>query len=88
MTGWTANDTISGYHYYQSNTGSSQTALLNFQGAAVWVWGFCGPRGQFLGTGYGSVSVDGDISARFTPCREPSPMTFTRGLYQDDFQPR
>jgi hypothetical protein len=63
MTGWTANDTMSGYRYYQSNTGTSQLAQLSFQGAAVSVWGFCGPRGQPSGTSYGSVSVDAGTSA-------------------------
>jgi hypothetical protein len=63
MTGWTANDTMSGYPYFQSNTGTSQIAQLSFQGAAVWVWGFCGPRGQSFGTAYGSVTVDSGISA-------------------------
>jgi len=58
MTGWVANDTLSGYHYYQSNTSPPLQALLDFQGAAVWVWGFCGPRMEFLGNNYGSVSVD------------------------------
>jgi len=57
MTGWIANDTIPGYHYYQSNTSSPLLARLNFQGAAVWVWGLCGP-----GSDYGTVSIDDGFS--------------------------
>ena len=59
MTGWVANDTITGYHYYEANNSLSQSALLKFEGAAAWVWGFCGPRAASTGGSYGSVSVDG-----------------------------
>jgi hypothetical protein len=65
-TGWTANDTIPGYNFYQSNGVSSQTAILSFQGIAVWIWGFCGPRGSFLGGEYGEVAVDTGFSASYT----------------------
>jgi hypothetical protein len=62
MTGWVANDTLTGYEYYQANTTSSISALMSFQGTAVWVWGLCGPRGQFWSGTYGSLSVDGGLS--------------------------
>lgn len=59
-TGWTANDTFAD-SFVQSGT-VAQTATLDFEGIAVWVWGFCGPRGQYFGGDYGAITVDGASS--------------------------
>ena len=70
MTGWTANDTMSGYHYLQANSSSSLLALMDFQGAAVWVWGFCEPQDRdrsWMTLSYGSISIDSGTSTLSHP---------------------
>jgi hypothetical protein len=59
--GWSQNGT-----YMQSRNGSyngigtdSKTFKLNFDGPAIWIWGFCGPTDVSNNFDYGWLTING-----------------------------
>jgi hypothetical protein len=59
--GWSQNGT-----YMQSRSGSyngigtdSRTFKLNFDGPAIWIWGFCGPTDVSNNFDYGWLTING-----------------------------